>query len=130
MLEYQESIMVGKIKPNNTGYFSKNFIWKEIENTEGNWDISTKWQSFSFLFLSADTFPVPHLLLHSHLPIHIFECLFLTAFFKHSSWLNPTSYLSVHSSITRIIYRKCQKLTSFEIYTNMHTIWKLSHFVK
>jgi hypothetical protein len=36
MLEYQESIIVGKIKPNNTGYFSKSFIWKEIEYTEGN----------------------------------------------------------------------------------------------
>lgn len=28
MLEYQESIMVAKIKPNNTGYFSKKLYLK------------------------------------------------------------------------------------------------------
>lgn len=28
MLEYQESITAGKIKPNNPGYFSMHFIWE------------------------------------------------------------------------------------------------------
>lgn len=28
MLEYQESITEGKIKPNNPGYFSMHFIWE------------------------------------------------------------------------------------------------------
>lgn len=59
--------------------------------------------------------------------MHISECLLLTAFCKHSSWLNPTSYLSVHSSITRIIYRKCGKL---EIYTKHAHNMKIKWFWK
>lgn len=52
MLEYQESIMAGKIEPNNLGYFSKHFIWEHCRD----WSTSQTGKAFlSFVVESADT---------------------------------------------------------------------------
>lgn len=52
MLEYQESITAGKIKPNNPGYFSMHFIWEHWRN----WTTSRTGKAvLSFVVEAADT---------------------------------------------------------------------------